>query len=75
MIKSEGPPIMSDTLTLRRLRARPVSLTLERPVVAKIATIRKWPLILIDLETEEGVTGRAYLEPYIEKSLNYLVPE
>ena len=65
---------MSDTLTLRRLRARPVSLTLERPVVAKIATIRKWPLILIDLETEEGVTGRAYLEPYIEKSLNYLVP-
>lgn len=65
---------MSNTLTLRGIRARPVSLTLKRPVVAKIATIRKWPLVLIDLETEEGVTGRAYLEPYIEKSLNYLVP-
>ena len=54
---------MSNTLTLRGIRARPVSLTLKRPVVAKIATIRKWPLVLIDLETEEGVTGRAYLEP------------
>lgn len=62
------------SLTLRSIRAQAVSLTLDRPVVAKIATIRKWPLILIDLETEEGVTGRAYLEPYIEKSLNYLVP-
>ena len=65
---------MSNTLTLRRIRARAISLTLQRPVVAKIATIPQWPLVLIDLETEEGVTGRAYLEPYIEKSLNYLVP-
>ena len=65
---------MVTTLTLRNIRARAVSLTLQRPVVAKIATIRQWPLILIDLETEEGITGRAYLEPYIEKSMNYLVP-
>ena len=65
---------MVTTLTLRNIRARAVSLTLQRPVVAKIATIRQWPLILIDLEAEEGITGRAYLEPYIEKSMNYLVP-
>ncbi|MEM7683488.1 MAG: enolase C-terminal domain-like protein [Pseudomonadota bacterium] len=27
----------------------------------------------MDLETEEGVTGRAYLEPYVPKSMPYLV--
>ena len=53
---------------------RAVVLKLNRPVVAKIATITDWPLILIDLKTEEGVVGRAYLEPYIVKSMNYLVP-
>jgi len=62
------------TLTLRSIRARPVVLKLKRPVVARIATITDWPLILIDLETEEGVTGRAYLEPYVAKAIKYLVP-
>jgi mandelate racemase len=33
-----------------------------------------WPLILIDLYTEEGVIGRSYLEPYIPKSMRYLIP-
>ena len=63
-----------ETLTLRGIEARPVVLPLARPVVARIATITEWPLILIDLTTEEGVTGRAYLEPYIPKSMAYLVP-
>ncbi len=62
------------SLTLRSLRARPVVLRLERPVVARIATITDWPLILIDLETEEGIVGRAYLEPYVPKAMKYLVP-
>ena len=64
---------MSEKLTFRSLRARPVLLTLKRPVVARIATIPHWPLILLDLETEEGVQGRAYLEPYVPKSMPYLV--
>ena len=62
-----------ETLTLLQIMARPVVLKLERPVVARIATIEDWPLILIDLHTEEGVTGRSYLEPYIVKSMRYLV--
>jgi mandelate racemase len=62
------------SLTLRGIRARPVVLKLQRPVVARIATITDWPLILIDLETEEGVVGRAYLEPYLPKAMKYLVP-
>ena len=44
-----------ETLTLKRIEAR--------PVVARIATLADWPLILIDLYTDEGVVGRAYLAP------------
>ena len=62
------------TLTLKSIRARPVVLQLRRPVVARIATLTEWPLILIDLHTEEGVIGRSYLEPYILKSMCYLIP-
>jgi mandelate racemase len=61
-------------LTLRNITARPVVLKLKRPVVARIAPITDWPLILIDLLTEEGIVGRSYLEPYIVKSMRYLVP-
>lgn len=64
----------SETLTLRNITARPVVLTLERPIVARIATIEQWPMILIDLHTEEGVVGRSYLEPYIVNSMRYLIP-
>lgn len=62
------------SLTFKELRARPVVLKLRRPVVARIATITEWPLILIDLFTEEDIIGRSYLEPYIVKSMRYLVP-
>ena len=63
-----------ETLTFHSLVARPVVLKLRRPVKARIATMTDWPVILIDLRTEEGITGRAYLEPYIVKSMRYLVP-
>jgi mandelate racemase len=63
-----------ETLTLKSIRARPVVLKLARPVVARIATLADWPLILIDLYTEEGVIGRSYLEPYIRRSMRYLIP-
>jgi len=62
------------SLTFRSITARPVVLKLKRPVVARIATITDWPLILIDLHTEEGVIGRSYLEPYAVKTMKYLIP-
>ena len=61
------------SLTLRAINARAVLLKLDRPVVAKIATITHWPMILIDLTTEEGIVGRSYLEPYAAQSMKYLV--
>lgn len=65
---------LSPSLTVRRVVARGIVLKLKRPVIARIATMEEWPMILIDLETEEGITGRSYLEPYIAKSMKYLVP-
>ncbi len=61
-------------LTVREISARPIVLKLKRPVVARIATITEWPIVLIDLLTEEGIVGRSYLEPYVVKSMRYLVP-
>jgi mandelate racemase len=61
-------------LTFKSIRARAVVLKLKRPVVARIATITDWPLILIDLFTGEGIVGRSYLEPYTIKAIKYLVP-
>jgi mandelate racemase len=63
-----------ERLTLKSIRARPVVLRLKRPVIARIATITDWPLILIDLYTEQGVVGRSYLEPYTAKAMKYLIP-
>jgi mandelate racemase len=54
-----------EKLTFRSILPRPVVLKLRRPVAGRIATLTDWPLILIDLYTEEGVIGRSYLEPYI----------
>ena len=33
-----------------------------------------WPLILIDLYTNEGVVGHSYLEPYFKQSMRYIIP-
>ena len=70
----EGMIIRAPALTIDRVEARPVVLKLPRPVVARIATITDWPLVLIDLHTKEGIVGRSYLEPYTVKTMKYLVP-
>jgi len=66
--------VSASSLKVKGIRARPVILKLKRPVVARIATITEWPLILIDLDTDEGIVGRSYLEPYTVKAMKYLVP-
>lgn len=66
--------VSASSLKVKGIRARPVILKLKRPVVARIATITEWPLILIDLTTDEGIVGRSYLEPYTVNAMKYLVP-
>src|ERR1700722_6769960 len=66
--------MICQTLTLKSIQARPIVLKLRRPVVARIATLAEWPLILIDLYTEEGGMGRGHLEPNPPQWRRYLIP-
>jgi len=61
------------SLTLRSVRARPVVVPLKRPVVSKVGLFADWPLILIDLYTNEGIVGHSYLEPYLKQSMRYII--
>ena len=56
---------MADPLTIRSVRAVAVEVPMKLPLGTSAATIRSAPLLLIDLETEQGVTGRAYLFCYV----------
>jgi mandelate racemase len=51
-------------LTIRSLRARAVHVPLRIPLETSSGTIRIAPLALLDLHTDQGVTGRTYLFCY-----------
>jgi mandelate racemase len=59
-------------LTIRQVSARGVVVPLGRPVATRVGMFTSWPLLLVDVGTEEGVTGRGYLAPYLPQSLRYL---
>jgi len=60
---------MGAALTIRQVRARPVLVPLRRSVRTAVGAIPAAPLVLIDVETEEGATGRSYLFGYNAPSL------
>jgi mandelate racemase len=53
------------SLTIRDIRAVPVSVPMARPLGTSADTIRHAHLILIDLLTSEGITGRSYVFCYL----------
>ena len=61
------------TLTFRELRCTPVSVPLANPVRTASGQVTHAPLILLDLLSEEGVEGRAYLFTYTPLVLKPLV--
>jgi mandelate racemase len=52
-------------LTVRALRGTPVEVPLNFVLGTSAVAIRKAPLLLVDMETEQGVTGRTYLFCYM----------
>jgi mandelate racemase len=54
----------TSALTVRSLTARAVNVPLRIPLQTSGGTIRMAPLALVDLRTEEGITGRSYLFCY-----------
>ena len=59
-------------LTVRGIRARGIDLALSRPVETASGVMRTAPLVLIDLTTEEGITGRSYVRCYTPLALQPL---
>lgn len=51
-------------LTIRSVTTAAVEVPMKYPLGTSAATVDKAPLLLIDLETEEGITGRTYLFCY-----------
>jgi mandelate racemase len=55
-----------EQLTLRAIKSTAVSVPMARPLGTSAQTIRNAPLLLVSLETEEGITGHAYAFCYLE---------
>jgi mandelate racemase len=51
-------------LIVREIKARAVNAPLSRPLRNAMGVIPSAPLVLIDVVTEQGITGRAYLFAY-----------
>jgi mandelate racemase len=60
------------SLAIRSLKARAVIAPLSRPLRTASGAIPAAPLLLIDIATEEGVTGSAYLFGYTRVTLRAL---
>jgi mandelate racemase len=52
-------------LTLRAIRARGVNVPMKLPLGTSAGTLRSAALLLVDVETEEGVAGHSYLFCYL----------
>ena len=60
-------------LTIRGLKARAVDAPLANPIRTAVGEVPSAPLVLLDISTEEGVTGRSYLFAYTPVTLRSLV--
>jgi mandelate racemase len=62
-------PKPAPILTIRALKAVGVAVPMTYVLGTSRGVISKAPLLLIDLETEEGATGRAYLWSYFPEAM------
>jgi len=59
-------------LVVRDVIVRSVVVPLRRPLATKVGDFSRWPLLLIDVTTEQGLTGRGYLAPYLSRAATAL---
>lgn len=61
--------IPSQQLTMRSVQARAVNVPMQRPLQTSGVLVGTSPLVLIDIQTEEGVTGCSYVFCYTPLAL------
>ena len=61
-------------LVVRDVTVRSVVVPLRRPLATRVGDFARWPLLLIDVTTEQGVVGRSYLAPYLDRAAAALLP-
>jgi mandelate racemase len=61
-------------LVVRDVAVRPVVVPLRRPLATRVGDFARWPLLLIDVTTEQGIVGRGYLAPYLSRAAAALLP-
>jgi mandelate racemase len=59
-------------LVVRHVTVRTVVVPFRRPLATKVGHFAQWPLLLIDISTEQGITGRGYLAPYLATAASAL---
>ena len=64
---------MATNLKIRNIRARPVLVPFKRPPMSASGGMPAAALVLIDLETDGGITGRAYVVGYQQFTLGPIV--
>jgi mandelate racemase len=64
----------SADLVVREVTVRAVTVPMRRPLATRVGSFAQWPLVLIDLATEQGITGRSYLAPYRGAAASALLP-
>src|SRR6478672_821400 len=73
MLSSEEDTMSKPAPAIRSIKARGLVVPIARPVKTAFTTIDAAPLVLIDVETDQGVTGRSYIFAYAKLTLKPLV--
>src|ERR1700723_4102753 len=61
-------------LVVRDVMVRAVVVPLRRPLATRVGDFPRWPLLLIDVSTEQGIVGGGYLAPYLNRAAAALLP-
>jgi mandelate racemase len=72
-VSNEEANMSTTTPSIRSVKARALVAPISRPVKNAFGVIEAAPLVLIDVATDQGITGRSYIFAYARLTLKPLV--
>src|SRR5882672_11069454 len=73
MQSNEEARMSKSVPAIRSVKARGLVVPIARPVKNAFGVIDAAPMVLIDVDTDQGVTGRAYIFAYAKMNVKPLV--